>query len=150
MIARIGKYIFKKNELKAKRQRARSKVGYYRLLLSHHGSSMSSEEAKRRGIRGFARWNKPGKKQELRLLYKKYKIEQMQAEVEMHELVISTRKELNKIRKQMPFNLRCNTDKIIGIRLRNSSPVNDKMLWLKEIEQAVIDQDAENILLKGE
>jgi hypothetical protein len=163
LIARIGKYLFKKNELVAKRQRARSKAGYYKNLLRHHGSSLTAEEAKAKGVRGFVRWNKPGKKQELRLLCKKHTIEQMQIEVEIHELVISARKELNKIRKDMPFNLNCRMNKIeaIGILRPRVSPKDNRawrqggydtfreILYLKEIEQIVVDQDAENILLRG-
>lgn len=146
IIAKIGKYILKKNELKAKRQRARSKANYYYNLYKHIGkfSNIPYE-----GFRGWKKWNKPGKKQELRLLYKKYLTQQLQAEIEIHELVISTRKELNNIRKEMPFNMPYGVDMILGIQIKEFDGNSTKVIKLNEIEQIVLDQEAEDILLRS-
>lgn len=143
-IAQIGKYILKKNELKKKRQQFRSKAGYYNRLLNTIG-----KEENPSWVRGWKKWNKPGKKQLVRVLHKKYLIEQLRVEVEMHELVISTRKELNKIRKQIPFNIPHGCDYIEGIQIKAFGSNFDKVIRLDELEQIVIDQEAENILLRG-
>jgi hypothetical protein len=144
-IAKIGRYVLKKNELKAKRQRARAKVGYYEKLFNYHGKELDVWQK----IRGWKKWNKPGKKQHLRLLIKKWRIEQLKAEIEIHELVIAARKDLNKIRKEMAFNLPFNTNKIVGIYVKQFGHASDRTIYLNEIEKIVLDQEAEDILLRG-
>jgi hypothetical protein len=76
-------------------------------------------------------------------------MQQLQVEIEMSEFVISTRKELNKIRKEMPFNLPYGTDKIQGIQIKALAHDFSKIIRLAEIEQIVIDHEAETILLRG-
>jgi hypothetical protein len=146
LIAKIGKYVLKKNALITERQKARSKVRYYEKLFKLHGKTAPTNL---NWIRGWRKWNKPGKKQQLRLLTKKHLAQQLQAEIELHELVISTRKELNKIRKEMPYRLASGVDKIYGIQIKKFGNNFNKVIELNELEQIVLDSEAENILLKG-
>lgn len=149
-IAKIGKYILKKNELRSKRNRARSKAGYYKRILNSYNKKLSIEEAKARGIRGFSAWKKPGKKSELLLLYKKYKLEQIQAEIEMHELVLFTRKQLANIRRKIPFKQITNySSRTYAIMLTKSFPEFGIVLNLKQLQEIMVNQDIEDILLDG-
>lgn len=149
-IAKIGKYIFKKNELRFKRNRARSKAGYYKRILNSYNKNLSIEEAKARGIRGFSAWKKPGKKSELLILYKKYKLEQIQAEIEMHELVLFTRKILANIRRKMPFKqFNDHSSRTYALRFTKPIPEFGTVLNLKQLQEIVVNQDIEDILLGG-
>jgi hypothetical protein len=105
---------------------------------------MTNDEAALAGFRGWAKWNKPGKKQVLRMLYKKYLIEQLSIENQIHNLVISSRKKLLSIKKETSFKLAKSTDLIVGIQ------VEDTYYKLDKIQEMNLNYQVETFLLRSE
>jgi len=149
IIAEIGQYMIKKNELLRIRQRARSKAGYYEKLFLAYGqpdSRLIQDE-----VRGLVKWNKPGNKNKLRILMKKYKIEQMQAEIQMHELVALSMKKINKLSKSInAIRLTSYDGAFWGIRIYNNDEEDEPIiLELEQIQSLIIDEDLERIILRN-
>lgn len=144
LIAKVGKYVLRKNELMDARQRARSKANYYEKLFRWHGNKSDLTKY----VRGFKKWNRFGTKRELKLLSKKHRIEQLKIEIEMHELVAEFYKEIYKIKKQLPYHLWSRPDKIAGLVLKEGGI--QKMINLKELVDIVMADDIEKIILGKE
>lgn len=141
LLAKIGEYILAKNAIKRRRNIHRSRANYYEAIYRNIGQLHS----KMFSPRGLKKWNKPGSKQHLRILIKENRIKQMEAEIEMHEMVISMRKTLNDIRKQMPFTLGLDTDYLRGVYIKG-----DKYISSKDLLDIVNNENIEKIILGKE
>jgi len=153
LLVEIGRYVVAMNELKRKRQQARSKVSYYKAILNRKKEIKEHPVLKTGmlnggyGVRGWNKWNKPGQVQYLRILVKKNAMQQLKYEIELHEFVISMRKRLIAIRKEMPYSLISDCTKLNGVWL-GIYPFG-KRIPLDEVEQIVLNQEIEDILLRG-
>lgn len=142
LIVKIGRYILEKNSLAEARQRARSKANYYEILFKSHGLDPSDST---KHIRGFSKWNKPGLKGRLRLLMKRHRVEQMQIEVQIHELVLKFREEISGKKKELDYVLSGRDGKISSLIVyKDGQPF---LFHREEIENLIVADDIEYIVL---
>ena len=135
-MAKLAKYVLKKNEFNAQRQRARSKVRYYDKLIKPTGSTPIPQVA--------------AAKARLKVRRKENLVLQLQAEIAMRKLSSSFKEELKAVRKILDSTILygCGDSKIWGIVVNKKT--DKRIMRLNELEQIILDYEAERILLKGE